>query len=123
MPASALLVGFTGGLLLYFGLILAGIGRGVTNPLLVLFLARSPQVGSRNMGVAGGMYFTAGEIGGVSGPVIVGLLADMMGGFEGGLVYIAGVCGTLILLTFVLRFVASNARAAETAAQPADASS
>lgn len=116
--ASALLVGFTQGWPLYLGLVLAGIGRGVTNPLLVLFLARSPQVGPKNMGVAGGMYFTAGEIGGVSGPVIVGLLADMMGGFQGGLLFIAGVCGTLLVLTFVLKYVAANARAAEAATEP-----
>lgn len=116
--ASALLVGFTQGLPLYLGLVLAGVGRGVTNPLLVLFLARSPQVGPRNMGVAGGMYFTAGEIGGVTGPVVVGMLADAMGGFQGGLIFIAGICALLIALTFVLRFIATNTRAAEAAAQP-----
>ncbi len=116
---AALLVGLTMGLSLLAGLFLLGIGRGITNPLLLLFFARSPQVGAKNMGVAGGMYFTAGEMGGVTGPLMVGLLADMMGGFQASLLFIASVCAVLVGLTFVLRFVSANvARAAAAEAAP-----
>jgi MFS-type transporter involved in bile tolerance (Atg22 family) len=52
------------------------------------------------MGAAGGMYFTAGEIGGVLGPLTIGTLADLSGGFAAGLYFLAALCAwQLALLT------------------------
>ena len=48
-----------------------------------------PQVGSQRMGAAGGLFFTAGEVGGVLGPLFLGLAADVTGGFGGGLLILA----------------------------------
>jgi cyanate permease len=54
------------------------------------------------MGAAGGLYFTAGEVGGVMGPLMRGILADQIGGFTSGLVILAGLCVFLMVLTVAL---------------------
>ncbi len=96
---SALLVGTTSGLPLTLGLLLQGAaGRGV-QPIIMLVLMDAPQIGAEHMGAAGGLYFTAGEVGGVLGPLLLGVAADITGGFVGGLIMLTG-------LTFVLALVA-----------------
>jgi len=55
------------------GLIAQGIARSSLMTLSILVLMEAPQVGSKNMGVAGGLFFTAAEIGGVLGPVSIGV--------------------------------------------------
>ncbi len=85
-----------------------GIGRGAATPLLMLMLLRSKSVGAALMGAAGGLYFTAGEVGGVLGPYLTGMLADATGGFGTGLVVLAGAAATLAGLTLILRAVADR---------------
>ena len=94
-----------------------GIGRGAATPLLMLTLLRSKAVGPALMGAAGGLYFTAGEIGGVLGPTLTGMLADTTGGFGSGLLVLAAVGATLAVMTLLLRAASrqSSARAADPA--------
>lgn len=96
-----LLLAFTDGALLIAGLVLIGLGR-VVGGLLMLFIMDAPGVDARNMGAAAGLYFTAGEMGGALGPSMTGALADLGGGFTGGLVALAGVAGSLLALSYVL---------------------
>ena len=44
------------------------------------------------MGVAGGLFFTMAEIGGVLGPVGIGVIADSTGGFDAVLLILSIVC-------------------------------
>ena len=104
------LIGFTQGGLQLLGLVLLGIRLGAMTPLLLMTLMSAPAVGPENMGAAGGMYFTTGEAGGVLGPVVVGLLADVSGDFGGGLMALSAVSGVLLLLTFVLRVMLMRSR-------------
>ena len=53
--------------------------------IAILILMETPAVGAENMGVAGGLFFTAAEIGGVFGPVGIGAIADRTGGFDAAL--------------------------------------
>ncbi|MFC1916066.1 CynX/NimT family MFS transporter [Chloroflexota bacterium] len=53
-------------------------------PLPLLLLMETPEVGSRYMGSAGGMFFCVAEIGGFVGPLIIGILVDMTGSFLAG---------------------------------------
>ena len=100
--ASAVIVGYTTGASLTMGLILAGAtSRGVM-PILMLILMDSPQVGSQRMGAAGGLFFTAGEVGGVLGPLLLGIVADVTGGFGGGLFMLAGSSVSLAFLAIWL---------------------
>jgi len=75
-----------------FGLVLQGLARGSLSTVVVLVLMELREVDSRRMGAAGGMYFTAGEIGGVLGPLTVGTLYDLTGGFSMALYGLAALC-------------------------------
>jgi cyanate permease len=86
--ASAAIIGTSTGAILTFGLIIASATRCVL-PIIMLILMDFSQVGSQRMGAAGGLFFTAGEVGGVLGPLFVGVAADVTGGFGGGLLILA----------------------------------
>ena len=57
----------------------------VLTPILVLTLLELPGVGERRAGTASGLFFSAAHIGGVLGPMGVGALYDLSGGFGLGL--------------------------------------
>ena len=101
--SAAMLIAFAGGSLLAGGLILQGVARGTMTPILMLILMESKEVESHNMGAAGGLFFSAAEIGGVLGPLTVGLLADATGGFVVPLSALALVCLLVALLAVSLR--------------------
>ena len=101
---GAALLQLADGALLYVGLVLIGIGRGAGTPLLMLTLLRSKAIGPSLMGVAGGLFFTAGEIGGVLGPTLTGFLADWTGSYAAGLEALAAVSVGLALLALLLGF-------------------
>lgn len=92
------------------GLLLVGIGRGGGTPLLMLALLRSPRISPSLMGAAGALFFTAGEVGGVLGPTLTGILADSTGGYGTTLGLLAAVAGVLALTSLVLS--AASGRAA-----------
>lgn len=99
---SVLVIGTAGGWPLFGGLVLQGAaGRGAL-PLLMITLMESRQVGSHRIGAAAGLYFTCGEVGGVLGPLLLGIVADLTGGFLGGMIFLAGLCAVLASLTVVL---------------------
>ena len=64
------------GVTLAVGLILQGVARGAMMAVAMLTLLEVPEVGPRRAGMAGGLFFAAAEIGGVLGPVAIGVIAD-----------------------------------------------
>ena len=82
---ASVLLQFTSPALLLPGLILQGIARSTVTTVLVLILVELPDIGMRNAGIATGLFFGAGEIGGMLGPLILGVLYDATHGFELGL--------------------------------------
>jgi len=85
---------------LWPGLILVGVARSAMVPVAMLVMMDSPMVGSDNMGTVGGLFFTAGEIGGVLGPMVVGQLAAATGGFSVPLWSLMGVGAILAATTW-----------------------
>ena len=83
---------------LTLGLILQGLSRSSLMTVLMLLLVETPGIGSRHAGAAGGLFFSAAEIGGVLGPLTLGALSDLTGGFSAGLYLLSGICGLLIVL-------------------------
>ena len=71
----------------------------------ILTLMETPAVGERNIGVAGGLFFTSVEVGGVPGPVGIGVIADRTGGFESALLVLAAICVLLIGLALLVRWL------------------
>ncbi len=88
---------------LTIALILQGIARGSMMTVMMLALVETTGVGSRHAGTAGGLFFSAAEIGGVLGPLTLGALSDLTGGFSAGLYLLSGICFLMILVSLRLR--------------------
>jgi MFS transporter, CP family, cyanate transporter len=85
MLCASLLLQFQSHFLLLPGLLLQGIARSTLTTVLVLTLVELPNIGARNAGIASGLFFGAGEIGGMLGPLTLGVLYDLTHGFALGL--------------------------------------
>jgi cyanate permease len=92
-PSAALLVP---------ALMAVGLARAAT-PIDMLALMDDPDVGPDRMAPAGGLFFTAGEIGGVLGPLLTGVLAQASGGFQLPITVLAGVAFAMALVSTRLR--------------------
>jgi MFS transporter, CP family, cyanate transporter len=104
MAAIATLLLHAGdGVLLGTGLLCQGIARGSMTAITMLCLMEARSVSSRFTGSASGLYFTAGELGGVLGSVTLGALYDATGGFQAGLYVLTAVCLMLLALLTRLR--------------------
>ncbi len=97
--------------LLFSGLMLQGIARSSLMTVLVLTLVELPGIGERYAGIASGLFFSAAEVGGVLGPISLGLLYDLTGGFDAGLYSLSAVA---VALAFGARGLQRLTRPAET---------
>ena len=59
--------------------------------VLILTLVELPGIGEQRAGVASGLFFAAAEVGGVLGPLGIGISYDMSGAFTHSLVAMSGV--------------------------------
>ena len=115
---ATLIIAFTENPFLVVGLLLVGATRGGVLPITHLVLMDAPKVGIRNMGAAGGLYFTFAEMGAVVGPVAIGVVADSTLGFGGGLVMLSGVGFSLAALAIVLAVMVRSVERKEVAEGP-----
>ena len=84
------------------GLMLQGIARSSMMTVAILLLMEAPGVPPERAGMAGGMFFTVAEIGGVLGPLSVGVVSGVTGGFGAPLWMMTVVMITLLgLLTWL----------------------
>jgi len=97
MLCASLLLQFSAPELLLPGLILQGIARSTLTTVLILTLVELPNIGARNAGVASGLFFGAGEIGGMLGPLVLGLLYDLTHGFAVGLGFFTAISLGLVV--------------------------
>ena len=81
-------------------LVISGAVRPPLNSLLLLLLMDTKGVGSARIGAAGGLFFAVSEIGGFGGPFIVGVLRDITGDAQLGIIVIGLVMLVLTPLTF-----------------------
>jgi MFS family permease len=89
---NLILVLNTSGTPLYIGLLVLGFISSPFMPLMLLLLMESPRVKTEYMGAAGGMFFCVAEIGGFSGPALMGILVDVTGTFAAGTIFLAILC-------------------------------
>jgi cyanate permease len=97
---ATLLLLSANGTLLAGALVMQGIARGGMMTLAMLILLDVPEVGSRRTGLAGGLFFSAAEIGGSLGPMSIGVLAQWSGGFATSLGMLT--CVTVVLMALLL---------------------
>ena len=100
---STLGVLFFDDLFLYLILAILGFSSRSIMPIIMLILISS--VGSKKTGAAGGLYFTFGEIGGVLGPVLLGVSADVFNGFNVGLFLFSAICFLLGLFSLKINYM------------------
>ncbi len=93
---ASLLLRFSQEGALLAGLLLQGIARSSLMAVLILALLELPEIGDKHAGTASGIFFSAAEIGGVLGPLLLGLLYVPGSGFSSGLWLLSAVSLTLI---------------------------
>ncbi|MFC1991766.1 CynX/NimT family MFS transporter [Chloroflexota bacterium] len=105
LTSVGLLISFTASswMLIVAGLILYGVATPTLLPMLMLTLMDDPQVGSENMGLAGGIFFAVAEIGGFTGPLLMGIMVDVTGAFLLGVLLLASIGLILCASMFLLR--------------------
>ncbi len=86
----------------FAGLIFYGVIASAFLPVLTLILMDTPGVEPRLMGTAVGLFFCIGEIGGFTGPLIIGVLVDVTGTFLAGAIFLSVLNLTTFILTFFL---------------------
>ena len=94
--AASVLLRFTEPAALTAGLILQGIARSSLMTVLMLALVELPQVGEHRAGIATGLFFSAAEVGGLLGPLGMGVLYDASGGFGSSLTALTVVACLLV---------------------------
>lgn len=105
MLGATLLLQSSLGLWLTAGLVLQGLARGTMMTMLLLVLMESAEVPRDRLGLAGGLFFTTAETGGVIGPVLFGFLSDLGAGFTPALTALSAVC---LVLFWLLALVAKH---------------
>jgi len=95
--AACLTLLLTGDGVLIASLILQGFVRASLMTVLILTLMELPSVPVRHAGTASGLFFSAAEVGGVLGPLGLGLMFDLTGGFAAGLYGLASVATLMAL--------------------------
>ncbi len=101
--AGSVLLLATGVPALVVAMVLQGIGRGTLIAVLILVLMETRGVDPRNTGAAVGLFFSAAEIGGVLGPLVIGAMWDLTGGFDAGLWLLGAVSLALVGLLYLHR--------------------
>lgn len=100
--SSSIMLQANEGFWLTMGLITQGIARGSAMTLSILVLLDIPSVGTERAGVAGGIFFSVAEVGGVSGPMLMGVVSDLNDGFSAALNMLLGMSVVLLLLLLAL---------------------
>ncbi len=93
----------TSGAPLFAGLVLFGVAGSSLFPILMLILMDTPEVGEKHMGLAGGIFFCVAEIGGFTGPLVMGTLADLTGAFLAGAIFLASLSLIILVMTLLLK--------------------
>ncbi len=90
------------GNLLMIGLLLQGLAKSSLMTVLILTLVELPEIGERYAGIASGIFFSAAEVGGVLGPLLLGVLYSPNTGFSSGLWLLTCVALAMTVGTFIL---------------------
>lgn len=90
------------GPLLLAGLMLQGITRATLMTVMMLALVEMRGVGEKYAGTASGLFFSAAEIGGATGPFLLGVVHDASGGFDAGLHLLTAIMALLMVAAFWL---------------------
>ena len=75
----------------------------------MLTLIETPKIGEARAATASGLFFSAAEIGGTGGPLLLGLMHANSGSFTSGLMFLTGLGFLLVIGTLYLKRVSEEA--------------
>lgn len=107
---STVLLTFSNTTTLTFALVVQGLVRSSLMTVLILTLVELPGMQSNQAGTASGLFFSAAEVGGVLGPVGLGLTYDVTQGFDAGLYALSAVAAVMMVGTLRLSRLARHHR-------------
>jgi CP family cyanate transporter-like MFS transporter len=84
-------------------LLIQGLVRSSLMTVLILTLMELPGMKQQHAGTASGLFFSAAEVGGVLGPLGLGVLYDLTQGFNIGLYFLSAVAALMALSSLRLR--------------------
>jgi len=96
------LVYFTGPALIAM-VLLGTVIRLPAMQVLTLVLMETPGVGARRVGAAAGVFFAVAEIGGFTGPLMMGIARDNTGELTSGLWVIVAIAASTAMLPLLIR--------------------
>ena len=99
---ASLGIAFFSGFKLIFSIFLIFYVKRSLMPLSTLILMEHKDIGPQKIGTAAGMFFASAEIGGFSGPFIIGFLRDLTNSHQIGFLFSSILCLTGILFAFKL---------------------
>ncbi|MCK4274792.1 MAG: MFS transporter [Dehalococcoidales bacterium] len=105
---ALLVISQVSGAPLIITLIIYGMATCCIFPFLVLILMELPEVESKYMGAAGGMFFCVAELGTFAGPFLMGAIKDLAGGFTAGIFLLAGLSFLRIIIAATLRIKSTD---------------
>jgi cyanate permease len=103
VAAALLTLGKASGVILIAGLIVYGLSYSPILPITILILMDMPEVGSRYLGSAAGMYFCVAHSGGFVGPFVIGIIKDLTGSFLWGACFLAGLSLAMFAMALSLK--------------------
>jgi len=105
---SSLLLTVDGPVATTTALLVQGLVRSSMMTVLILTLMELPGMKPGQAGTASGLFFSAAEVGGVLGPLGLGVLYDLTQGFSVGLWTLAGIAVAMLLGTARLARLGGN---------------
>jgi len=99
---ASLGIAFFSGLKLILSIFLIFSVKRALMPLSTLILMEHKDIGPQKIGTAAGMFFASAEIGGFSGPFIIGFIRDLTNSHQIGFIFSAILCLTGIFFAFKL---------------------
>ena len=91
------------GIYLIIGLIFLGITWGPLIAILLTHLTDTKIIQSKQAGLAGGLFFTMAEIGGIIGPVSIGIIYDYSNNFNTALSFYSFILVVMIIPVILLK--------------------
>jgi len=91
------------GLIMWIGTLLSGISLAGLMPLMLVIFMDMPEVGSKYMGAAGGIFFAVGDAGQTFGTFLIGYLKDIAGSFFAGILFVVAVMEVMIIPTILVK--------------------
>ncbi|MFV2091219.1 MAG: MFS transporter, partial [Pseudomonadales bacterium] len=94
---ASLMLTITATEVLTIALLIQGLVRSSLMTVLILMLVELPGMDQRHVGTASGLFFSAAEVGGVLGPLGLGVIYDLTQGFDAGLYALSAVAAAMTL--------------------------